>query len=295
MFRGVGTALITPFKDNGEIDYKKYEALLEFQIQNEIDALIVLGTTGESPTISIEERRELTKIAVKMSNGQVPVIVGTGSNDTEKVLKLNKIAEEDGADGLLIVTPYYNKTNQAGLVKNYNYIAENTSLPIILYNVPSRTGVNILPETAKELSKIENIVAIKEASGDMSQVLKTINLCSSKMKVLSGNDDQAFPLILSGGDGVISVFSNLAPKAMKQITTNIFESDYQKAREIFYKYLNLMNLMFIDVNPIPIKFAMSKIGLSNNNLRKPLFKLSKEKEELILQEMRKLGMIWNTV
>jgi 4-hydroxy-tetrahydrodipicolinate synthase len=134
-------------------------------------------------------------------------------------------------------------------------------------------------------------VAIKEASGDMSQVLKTINLCSSKMKVLSGNDDQAFPLILSGGDGVISVFSNLAPKAMKQITTNIFESDYQKAREIFYKYLNLMNLMFIDVNPIPIKFAMSKIGLSNNNLRKPLFKLSKEKEELILQEMRKLGMI----
>ncbi|SDC60284.1 4-hydroxy-tetrahydrodipicolinate synthase [Geotoga petraea] len=291
MFRGVGTALITPFKDNGEIDYKKYEALLEFQIQNEIDALIVLGTTGESPTISIEERRELTKIAVKMSNGQVPVIVGTGSNDTEKVLKLNKIAEEDGADGLLIVTPYYNKTNQAGLVKNYNYIAENTSLPIILYNVPSRTGVNILPETAKELSKIENIVAIKEASGDMSQVLKTINLCSSKMKVLSGNDDQAFPLILSGGDGVISVFSNLAPKAMKQITTNIFESDYQKAREIFYKYLNLMNLMFIDVNPIPIKFAMSKIGLSNNNLRKPLFKLSKEKEELILQEMRKLGMI----
>ncbi|TGG87306.1 4-hydroxy-tetrahydrodipicolinate synthase [Geotoga petraea] len=291
MFRGVGTALITPFKDNGEIDYKKYEALLEFQIQNEIDALIVLGTTGESPTISIEERRELTKIAVKMSNGQVPVIVGTGSNDTEKVLKLNKIAEEDGADGLLIVTPYYNKTNQAGLVKNYNYIAENTSLPIILYNVPSRTGVNILPETAKELSKIENIVAIKEASGDMSQVLKTINLCSSKMKVLSGNDDQAFPLILSGGDGVISVFSNLAPKAMKQITTNIFENDYQKAREIFYKYLNLMNLMFIDVNPIPIKFAMSKIGLSNNNLRKPLFKLSKEKEELILQEMRKLGMI----
>lgn len=293
MFRGVGTALITPFKDNGEIDYKKYEALLEFQIQNEIDALIVLGTTGESPTISIEERRELTKIAVKKSNGQVPVIVGTGSNDTEKVLKLNKIAEEDGANGLLIVTPYYNKTNQAGLVKNYKYIAEKTNLPIILYNVPSRTGVNILPETAEELSKIENIAAIKEASGDMSQVLKTINLCSSKMKVLSGNDDLAFPLILSGGDGVISVFSNLAPKAMKQITTNIFENNYKNARHIFYKYLDLMNLMFIDVNPIPIKFAMSKIGLSNNNLRKPLFKLSKEKEELLLKEMRKLEMIWN--
>jgi 4-hydroxy-tetrahydrodipicolinate synthase len=291
MFKGVGTALITPFKDDGGIDYEKYEALLEFQIQNDIDALIVLGTTGESPTITIEERRKLTKLAVKKAGGNIPVVVGTGSNDTEKVVELNKIAEEDGADGLLIVTPYYNKTNQRGLIENYKYIAEKTELPIILYNVPSRTGVNILPETAEELSKIENITAIKEASGDMSQVLETIKLCSLNMKILSGNDDQSLPLMLSGGDGVISVFSNIAPKVMKKITNNIFENNYQKARDIFYKYLELMNLMFIDVNPIPIKFAMSKIGLSNNNFRRPLIKLSKDKEELILKEMRKLEMI----
>jgi 4-hydroxy-tetrahydrodipicolinate synthase len=291
MFKGVGTALITPFKDDGGIDYEKYEALLEFQIQNDIDALIVLGTTGESPTITIEERRKLTKLAVKKAGGNIPVVVGTGSNDTEKVVELNKIAEEDGADGLLIVTPYYNKTNQRGLIENYKYIAEKTELPIILYNVPSRTGVNILPETAEELSKIENITAIKEASGDMSQVLETIKLCSLNMKILSGNDDQSLPLMLSGGDGVISVFSNIAPKVMKKITNNIFENNYQKARDIFYKYLELMNLMFIDVNPIPIKFAMSKIGLSNNNFRRPLIKLSKDKEELILKEMRKLEII----
>jgi 4-hydroxy-tetrahydrodipicolinate synthase len=291
MFKGVGTALITPFKDNGEIDYEKYEALLEFQIQNDIDALIVLGTTGESPTITLEERRKLTKIAVKKSEGKIPVIVGTGSNDIEKVVELNTIAEEDGADGLLIVTPYYNKTNQRGLIENYKYIAEKTELPIILYNVPSRTGVNILPKTAAELSKIENITALKEASGDMSQVLETIKLCSLNMNILSGNDDQSLPLMLSGGDGVISVFSNIAPKVMKEITKNVFENNYQKAREIFYKYLDLMNLMFIDVNPIPIKFAMSKIGLSNNNFRRPLIRLSKDKEELILSEMRKLEMI----
>jgi len=291
MFNGVGTALITPFKDNGEIDYVKYEALLEYQIKNGIDALIVLGTTGESPTISLEERTKLTKIAVEKADNKIPVIVGTGSNDTQKILKLNELAEKDGANGLLIVTPYYNKTNQGGLVKNYEYIAGKTNLPIILYNVPSRTGVNIQTETAEKLSKIENITAIKEASGDMSQVLNTINKCNSNMKILSGNDDQALPLMLSGGNGVISVFSNLAPKVMKDITTNILEGNISDAKKIFYKYLNLMNLMFIDVNPIPIKFAMSKIGLSNNNLRKPLFKLSKEKEEKILKEMRKLELI----
>ena len=291
MFKGVGTALITPFKDNGEIDYVKYEALLEYQIKNEINALIVLGTTGESPTITLEERSQLTKIAVKKSNGKIPVIVGTGANDTKKVLKLNKIAEDDGADGLLIVTPYYNKTNQDGLVENYKYIAENTKLPIILYNVPSRTGVNIESETAKKLSEIENITAIKEASGNMSQVLNTINKCKGKINVLSGNDDQSLPLMLSGGDGVISVFSNLVPKAMKKITSCILEDKYLQARDTFYKYLDLMNLMFLDVNPIPIKFAMSLIGLSNNNLRKPLFKLSKEKEESILKEMKKLELL----
>jgi len=293
MFNGVGTALITPFKDNGEIDYVKYEALLEYQIKNGIDALIVLGTTGESPTISLEERTKLTKIAVEKADNKIPVIVGTGSNDTQKILKLNELAEKDGANGLLIVTPYYNKTNQGGLVKNYEYIAGKTNLPIILYNVPSRTGVNIQTETAEKLSKIENITAIKEASGDMSQVLNTINKCNSNMKILSGNDDQVLPLMLSGGNGVISVFSNFAPKAMKDITNNILEGNISDAKKIFYKYLDLMNLMFIDVNPIPIKFAMSKIGLSNNNLRKPLFKLSKEKEEKILKEMRKLELIWS--
>jgi 4-hydroxy-tetrahydrodipicolinate synthase len=292
MFKGVGTALITPFKDNGEVDYDLFEKLLDYQLENNIDALVVLGTTGESPTIYLEERQKLTKMAVAKADGKIPVIVGTGTNDTVKVIEMNKLAEKNGADGLLIVTPYYNKTSQAGLIDHYTYIAKQTELPIIAYNVPSRTGVNIEPETFRKMSEMEdNIVAIKEASGDMSQILNVIGIARYKKTIFSGNDDQALPLMMSGGSGVISVFSNLMPGVMKEITSHILAEDYQAARDLHYKYLNLMRLIFIDVNPIPIKFAMKQIGLSNNNLRRPLVNLSKAHQELILSEMKELDII----
>ena len=292
MFKGAGTALITPFKDNGEVDYELFEKILDHQLENNIDALIVLGTTGESPTVHLEEREKLTKLAVEKADGEVPVIVGTGTNDTVKVIEMNELAEKNGADGLLIVTPYYNKTSQAGLVDHYTHIAAQTELPIIAYNVPSRTGVNIEPETFKQMAEMEdNITAIKEASGDMSQILNVIEIARANKTILSGNDDQALPLMLCGGSGVISVFSNLMPGVMKKITSHILAEEYQAARDLHYKYLKLMRLIFVDVNPIPIKFAMQQIGLSNNNLRRPLVNLSKEHQQLILNEMKELDII----
>lgn len=292
MFKGVGTALITPFKDNGEVDYDLFEKLLDYQLENEVDALVVLGTTGESPTVHLGEREKLTKMAVAKADGEVPVIVGTGTNDTVKVIEMNKLAEENGADGALIVTPYYNKTSQAGLVDHFTHIARETELPIIAYNVPSRTGVNIEPETFKKMAEMENnIVAIKEASGDMSQILNVIEIAGDEKTILSGNDDQTLPLMMSGGQGVISVFSNLMPGVMKKITSHILAEEYQAARDLHYKYLKLMRLIFIDVNPIPIKFAMQQIGLSNNNLRRPLINLSQKDQELILNEMKELDIV----
>lgn len=292
MFKGVGTALITPFKDNGEVDYELFDKILDHQLENGIDALVVLGTTGESPTVHLEERKVLTEMAVSKADGRVPVIVGTGTNDTSKVVEMNELAAENGADGLLIVTPYYNKTSQQGLVDHYTYVASQTELPIIAYNVPSRTGVNIEPETFKKMAEMEdNIVAIKEASGDMSQILNVIEIARANKTILSGNDDQALPLMLCGGSGVISVFSNLMPGVMKEITSHILAEDYQAARDLHYKYLKLMRLIFVDVNPIPIKFAMQQLGLSNNNLRRPLVKLSKEHQELILTEMKELDIV----
>ncbi|MFW5719051.1 MAG: 4-hydroxy-tetrahydrodipicolinate synthase [Halanaerobium sp.] len=292
MFKGVGTALITPFKENGEVDYQMFEKILEHQLENDIDALVVLGTTGESPTVHLAEREKLTEIAVAKAAGQVPVIVGTGTNDTSKVIEMNELAAAQGADGLLIVTPYYNKTSQAGLVDHYTHIASQTELPIIAYNVPSRTGVNIETETFKKMTELEdNIVAIKEASGDMSQILNVIELCRENNTILSGNDDQALPLMMCGGSGVISVFSNLMPGVMKEITSHILAENYQAARDLHYKYLNLIRLIFVDVNPIPIKFAMQQLGLSNNNLRRPLVNLSREHQELILTEMKELDII----
>ena len=292
MFKGVGTALITPFKDNGEVDYDLFEKLLEYQLENDVDALVVLGTTGESPTVHLEERKKLTKIAVAKADGKVPVIVGTGTNDTVKVIEMNKLAEEQGADGALIVTPYYNKTSQAGLVDHFTHIARQTELPIIAYNVPSRTGVNIEPDTFKKMAEMEdNIVAIKEASGDMSQILNVIEIAGNEKTILSGNDDQALPLMMCGGSGVISVMSDVMPGVMNEITSHILAEEYQAAKDLHYKYLKLMRLIFIDVNPIPIKFAMQQIGFSNNNLRRPLVKLSQEHQELILAEMKEFDIV----
>lgn len=292
MFKGVGTALITPFKETGEIDYDIFEKILDYQLKNRIDALVVLGTTGESPTVHLEERIKLTKMAVDKAQGKVPVIIGTGTNDTIKVIEMNELAAKNGADGLLIVSPYYNKTSQTGLIDHYTHIAAQTELPIIAYNVPSRTGVNIEPETFKKMSEIaENIVSLKEASGNMSQILNVIEIVDKEKIILSGNDDQLLPIMMSGGSGVISVFSNLLPGVMKDISSKILAGDYQAARNLHYKYLKLMRLIFVDVNPIPIKFAMQQLGLSNNNLRRPLVNLSRENEELILTEMKELDII----
>lgn len=292
MFKGVGTALITPFKDDGSIDYQLFEKILDYQIENDVDALVVLGTTGESPTIHLKEREKLTKMAVAKAEDKMPVIVGTGTNDTVKLIEMNQLAEKNGADGLLIVSPYYNKTSQQGLVDHYCYVADKTDLPIIVYNVPSRTGVNIETKTFKQMmQQADNIRAIKEASGDMSQILTMIKAVGAEQSVLSGNDDQTLPLMMSGGEGVISVFSNLLPGVMKKITSLILTGNYEQARELHYKYLKLMRLIFIDVNPIPIKFAMNQIGLSNNNLRRPLVNLAQKDQELILTEMKELDII----
>lgn len=291
MFNGVGTALITPFKDNNEIDYELFEKIIDHQLENDIDALVVLGTTGESPTVHLAEREKLTQIAVAKAGKKVPVIVGTGTNDTIKVIEMNQLAEKNGATGLLIVTPYYNKTNQEGLIDHYTQIASQTNLPIIAYNVPSRTGINIEPASFKKMSKMEsNITAIKEASGNISQILNIIEISADK-KVISGNDDQTLAIMLSGGSGVISVFSNLLPDIMKKITSYILTGEYKAAKKLHYKYLKLMRLIFLDVNPIPIKFAMQQIGLSNNNLRRPLINLNKKYQKLILDEMEELDLI----
>lgn len=292
MFKGVGTALITPFQNNGQVDFNLFEKIIQNQLANKVDALIVLGTTGESPTIKFTERAEIIKFVVEKTAGKIPVIVGTGTNDTNHVVEMNQQAVECGANGLLIVTPYYNKTNQAGLVEHYTYIAEQTELPIIVYNVPSRTGVNIEAETFQKMSQqAKNIVAIKEASGNMSQILKMIDLSQENIKLFSGNDDQTLPVITSGGAGVISVFSNLLPGVMKKITSQLIAGEYQSARKLYYKYLKLMNLLFIDVNPIPIKFAMAQLELSNNNLRRPLVKLAETKQNALINEMKELELI----
>ncbi|BBE30860.1 4-hydroxy-tetrahydrodipicolinate synthase [Tepiditoga spiralis] len=286
MFKGVGTAIITPFDSELNIDYVSLEKLINFQLKY-VDALIVLGTTGEAPTITEKEREKLINFVIEKTNKKVPVIIGTGSNDTKKILKYNKISEKANADGLLIVTPYYNKTTQFGLKENYKYISERTSLPIILYNVPSRTGVNILPDTAIDIfNKNKNVIGIKEASGNISQINTLISKKPNNMLVYSGNDDQVIPIMSLGGDGVISVISNILPKIMKNLTTSILNNDYITAKDINKKYNELMNKLFIEVNPIPIKYAASKLNLCKNKLRLPLVSLSSENQK-ILDELLK--------
>ncbi|MDN5342675.1 4-hydroxy-tetrahydrodipicolinate synthase [Oceanotoga sp. DSM 15011] len=292
MFKGTATALITPFNKEKELDIKNFEKLINDQIENNINALVILGTTGESPTINEKEKYEIIKKAIEITNKKIPIIVGTGSNDTKKILKNNKIAEELNADGLLIVTPYYNKTTQNGLYENYKYISQNTKLPIVLYNVPSRTGLNIEPKTTiKLLKNIENIIGIKEASGNISQINKILNEKPKNKYLYSGNDDQIIPIMANGGDGVISVISNLIPKQISKMTENILQKKYEEALEINNKYLNLMNMMFEEVNPIPIKYAMSLKYKTENTLRLPLISVTKELEEKIKKEMKRVEII----
>ena len=269
LFKGVGTAIATPFDENG-INIDEFKKLISFQIQNGVNSIIVCGTTGEASTISMLEKKELVKIAVSMCKGIIPVIVGVGSNDTKQVIENCKIMEELGADGLLIVTPYYNKCTQDGLITHFTKIANSTFLPIILYNVPGRTGVNITPSTCFTLSKLSNIVGLKEASGNISQVAKISALCKDELPIYSGNDDQILPILSLGGIGVISVLSNVHPKETVNIVQNFFNNTIDEAKYIQLSELELINLLFDEVNPIPVKEALNILGFDFGIPRLPL-------------------------
>ena len=288
IFKGCGTALVTPFTNDG-IDFEQFRKLIEFQILEGIDSLIICGTTGEASTMTLEERKSAIEFSVKVANGRVPIIAGTGGNNTKEAIEMSKFAQSVGVNGLLLVTPYYNKTTQAGLVTHYTEIAKNVNLPIILYNVPSRTGVNIEPETCLKLSKVPNIVAVKEASGNISQIAKIANLCKDELTIYSGNDDQTVPILSLGGLGVISVFSNLYPKFMHNMVMDFLTGNWQKACASQLYALPLMNALFCEVNPIPVKYAMSKIGFECGIPRLPLVELTEKGKELIDRELKNFG------
>ena len=289
MFKGVGTALITPFKDDLSVDLDSIKKIVWNQLEKKIDALIVLGTTGESPVINYDERRKIISAVVEEATGKVPVIIGTGSNDTKKVVENNKQAEDLKADGLLIVNHYYNKGTQESLFEHYKFISEKTKLPIILYNVPSRTGMNILPETIIKIhNECKNVVAVKEASGDISQIAKLISVKPDSLSVLSGNDDQTLAIMALGGDGVISVFSNPYPAEMKQVADAVLNKKLPAAQKFNNKYLIMMTSLFVETSPAPVKYVMAKLGLCENNLRLPLIKTSQRASELLDVEIEKM-------
>lgn len=278
MFFGAYTALITPFKGE-KVDYDKLSELIEFQIENKIDGLVICGTTGESATLTDKEKKKVIKYAIDTVNGRVPVIAGTGSNNTKHAIELSKYAERVGADGVLLVTPYYNKSSQKGLYEHFKTIAESITCPVILYNVPSRTGVNLLPDTVYELSKIENIVGIKEASNNFSQILELMSKVPRSFNVISGNDDSIVPLLSLGGAGVISVLSNIYPKAVHDICYEYILDNKDYAKQLQIKYANIIKALFLEVNPMPVKTAMNILGMDVGNCRLPLTTVSNETYE----------------
>ena len=290
IFQGCGTAIATPFTEDG-VNFDEFKKLIEFQIENEVDAIIVCGTTGESSTMSQEEKKETIKFAIDVVAKRTKVIIGTGSNNTKDSVQMSKFAEEAGADALLVVTPYYNKTTQKGLIAHYTEIAKAVTLPIIMYSVPSRTGVNILPETCLELSKIENIVAIKEASGNISQVAKIASLCGENLDIYSGNDDQIIPILSLGGKGVISVLSNIMPKYTHDMTMKYFKGEIKEATKMQLDVIDLIDSLFAEVNPIPVKYALNAMGYDFGKPRLPLIELSDTNKKMIEEVMRKHQII----
>ena len=290
IFKGCGTAIITPFTEDG-VNFEEFGKMIEFQINEGIDAIIVCGTTGEASTMTENERKETIKFAIEKAAKRVPIIAGTGGNNTAAAIAFTKWAEEAGADGALIVTPYYNKTTQAGLVAHYKAIAEQTSLPIIVYSVPGRTGVNITPETCLELSKIENIVAIKEASGNISQIAEIKALCRDNLNVYSGNDDQIVPILSVGGIGVISVLSNVAPKYTHEMCQNFFDGNIEKATTMQLDSMELVKALFCEVNPIPVKEGLNMMGYKAGKPRLPLIPLSPAGEEKMKKALTNFGLI----
>lgn len=290
IFKGCGTAIVTPFNENG-VNFEEFKKLIEFQIENKADSIIVCGTTGESSTMTLDERKETIKFAVETVNKRIPVIAGTGGNCTASVIEFTKWAESVGVDGALIVTPYYNKTTQDGLVAHYTAIAKETNLPIILYSVPGRTGVNITPSTCKKLSEIENIVAIKEASGNLSQIAEIANLCGENLNIYSGNDDQITPILSVGGIGVISVLSNLDPLYTHNIVENFLNGNVSEAISMQVKAVPLVSALFCEVNPIPVKAGLNMIGFNVGTPRLPLIEMSDKGKEVLKRELINFGLI----
>lgn len=288
IFKGVATAIVTPFDEENKINFDEFKRLINFQIDNGVDGIVVCGTTGEASTLSCEEKEELIKYCVKVVNGRVPVIAGVGSNNTSIVIENEKYAEKMGVDALLVVTPYYNKTTQKGLIEHYKAISENTNLPIILYNVPSRTGIDIKPETYLELSRIKNIVATKEASGDISKILKIRRLCRDNLNIYSGNDDQIVPILSLCGLGVISVLSNIMPKYTVNMVNSYFDNNIKQSEDMQIEVQNLIELLFKEVNPIPIKEALNIEGFNVGKPRMPLIKCSEELSQSLKHEINKI-------
>lgn len=290
MFNGAGVAIVTPFNE-GKIDFEAFEKLIDFQIENNTQALIVLGTTGEASTQTFEEREKLISTAIERAGGRIPVIVGTGSNSTQVAIENTKQAENLGADGILLVTPYYNKCTQKGLIEHFTAVANVTSLPVILYNVPSRTGVNIAPETVLAMSKVKNVVAVKEASGNISQILEIKRLVPEDFKIYSGNDDQVVPIYACGGHGVISVSSNVIPREMQHMCQAFMDGNVEEALRIQLLYKKFIDLLFCEVNPIPVKAALNAMGYIKNELRLPLTSMEEPNRIKLVDEMKKLGII----
>lgn len=290
IFTGAATAIVTPFK-NGVVDYDMYGTLIDWQIEQGIDAIVTVGTTGEGPTLTHEEHREVIRYCVEKVAHRVPVIAGTGSNCTEEAIGLTKFAAQVGADAALLVTPYYNKATQAGLVASFTAVADAADLPCVLYNVPGRTGCNIQPATVAKLAEHPMICAVKEASGNISQVAQIAALAGDKIDIYSGNDDQVVPIMALGGKGVISVLSNVAPAATVEMCRRMLSGDVAGARELQLKYLPLIDALFCEVNPIPVKAAMAAMGYGENSLRLPLTCMEPAHEERLLGCMRDLGII----
>lgn len=292
VFTGAGVAIVTPFKENGAVDYEKFAELIEFQIAEGTDAIIVCGTTGESSTLTHEEHIDVIAYCVKQVNGRIPVVAGTGSNCTQTAVYLSVEAERAGADGLLLVSPYYNKATQKGLYAHYKTVADAVKLPCILYNVPSRTGCNIAPETAAALCKeVENIVGVKEASGNISQITRLMSLADGKVELYSGNDDQIVPLLALGGKGVISVLSNVAPKQTHDICARFFEGDVAGSCAEQLRAIPLCSALFCEVNPIPVKKALTLMGKIGGTLRMPLTEMEEANAAKLEKAMKDYGIL----
>lgn len=290
IFKGSGVAIITPFTDTG-VNYTKLEELLEWHVSEGTDAIIICGTTGEATTMSEEEKKKTIKFTVDVIKNRIPVIAGTGSNDTVKSISMSKYAESVGVDGLLIITPYYNKTNSEGLIRHFEAINNAVNTPIIAYNVPSRTGLNITPEQLLKLSAFNNIIAIKEASGNISQIVKMKALCGDKIDIYSGNDDQIIPIMSLGGLGVISVAANIIPNAVHNLTSEFLHGNYDKALKLQLDYLELCNTLFIETNPIPVKTAINILSKDVGNLRLPLYKMDDKNKEILVNTLKKYNLI----